>query len=364
MTRIRNWIVGACLGAMAIIAAVVISFVGGSGNATSSSTPSVSPTATATTTATATATATATVTATATATVTASPTAKACVPTDVVTQILLRAGFKPGQFTVGDKFDLSLPAAVSAGEGKFAPQPLVTRSALVSWGSGGSASANTAFANAQRDGNGTKPEVLNAGNWVGFQLLIASDWAGNTSFVTASGQEVSAGTRHSAAGDIGWVFINPTDCAEGLTLDNGLEFGMIRMGCGNPQSEIPVPPGHKPPPGIKPGPKPHPHPTCTPTPGVEGPCSGKDNRSSPSAMPTVVVCPPGEFLPRDGHTLADCMPDRSGNPSSSPNPSQGQGDSGPGATNTTSPPATSAPGPTPGKTSSPPSAVPTPTFAF
>lgn len=246
----------------------------------------------------------------------------------VVRSVLTSAGFTSKQYTVGDKFNLSLPAAVEAGHGKFASKPLTTKAALIAFLKSSQPAAQKVMATTVKQSGGTRQQAFNPSNWVGFQLLVPSDWEGNTFFV--DGKVKPAGTRHSAVGDIGWMFINPIDCASKA---NVVRVVIIRLGCGNPQTTVPKPRQ----------PKPAPKPTCPPGQVMlpQGVCSqGKDAGDKPVPAGGPVIQCPGGYYGRDGKCHTGTY-----TPSPQPTPSQGagQGDSGPGATNTTPPPPTTAP---------------------
>lgn len=170
------------------------------------------------------------------------PTPATCDRMAVTTAMLTNAGFRPGQFVVGeDKFDLSLPAATDHGAGSFST-PLTSSNQLVSFVQSGSPQANRMVEMTNSVAGAKSHQLANPDNWVGFQLLVPSDWTGNTSFV--DGSVHPAGTRQSGSGDIGWVFVNPTDCAANAQV---IRVGVVRMGCGNPQFVPPSPRGAAPP---------------------------------------------------------------------------------------------------------------------
>lgn len=257
------------------------------------------------------------------------PSGESCNKQEVVRGILVSAGFTADQFTIGEEnFNLSLPAAQDAGNGRFADQPLTTVGALTSFVGSGAPAANKLLDTTVTLSGGTREQAVDPSNWVGFQLLTRSEWSGNTLFV--NGQVTPAGTRHSAEGDIGWVFINPSDCS---TRANVVRVAIVRLACGNPQTVAPNPPGTPPP---------APTPTSTPT-----------TRPTPTTTPTptTVPCPSGKCTPA---TPVAPPPTMAPPATSTTQPSNGgQGDSGDGATNTTSPPPTESPAPAPDRTESP-----------
>lgn len=261
--------------------------------------------------------------------------ADGCNKQDVVSGILVSAGFTPDQFTIGeDKFDLTLPAALQAGHGRFADQPLTSKDALMSFLNSGDPAAVALLDTTVKLSGGTKEQASHPSNWVGFQLLTKSEWSGNTLFV--DGKVTPAGTRHSAEGDIGWVFINPADCS---TKANVVRVAIVRLGCGNPQAVPPNPLGSPPPPAT---------PTTQP-PSVT-------TTTVPSTTSTT-VCTSGKCVPP---TTVAPPPTTTPVPTTAPPNNGGQGDSGDGATNTTSPPTTTAPAPSPPTTSSPTTNPPPP----
>lgn len=159
----------------------------------------------------------------------------------VVEFILLKQGFKPGEFTVGEDFDFSYPVATQAGRGAFTKVAPKTKAEFVALANSGTPEGNAVKAHAV-DNAGVEPTE---DNLVGFQLLVESDWESNTLFL--NNQQSSAGTRNSGAGDIGWVVVNPKDCRTAL----------FRLGCANPNDLFPTPrrdcvgEGCNPPPGFK-----------------------------------------------------------------------------------------------------------------
>lgn len=168
-------------------------------------------------------------------------------PAAAVKDLLLRQGFKPGQFVIGeDQFNLDLPEATEEGTGNFGASA-TTAEGMVSFLESDTKAAREVLRHSMREAAVTRAEALDPKNWVGFQLLVKSKWEGNTAF--EDGTTKSVGTRSNAQGDLGWVLINPDDCRKversmrksGQQSDGKIRTAFVRGGCVNPQTEPPTP---------------------------------------------------------------------------------------------------------------------------
>lgn len=271
-----------------------------------------------------------------------------CDKPTVVNNILVNAGFTPDQFTLGEQFNLSLPAALESGNGRFTDKPPVTKEALIELLKSGKPAAQALLDSTVKMSGGTQEQALDPGNWEGFQLLTPSDWSGNTLFV--DGKVQPAGTRHSAEGDIGWMFIHPEDCS---TDANVVRVAIVRLGCGNPQLVPPSPPG-------KPTLTTVPSTTSTTVPPTTVPTSTTvPPTTTPTTMPptTTPTCRSGKCVPP---TTTPPPPTTAPSPPPPTQPNNGgQDEAGDGATNNTTPPATIAPSPA-SPTTLPPTTNPPP----
>ena len=263
-----------------------------------------------------------------------------CNKSAVARELLLRQGFKANEFVIGeDKIDWSQSEASEHGNGSFTT-PKKTAVEYTNWLKSDEKSAQSVRNNTEVQGQASPQQVVNPENWVGFQLKIKSDWEGNK--LNRNGSIKSAGTRHSDAGDAGWIFVHPADCRRQETTSTTagnqtvVRTVVVRLGCGNPQTKPPIP--------ARP---------VNPTPPPTGE-QGKDHRLSPPTT-VVVYCPPGQYLDRYTETCINP-------PATTTTTDGGQGDSGDGATNTTTPPSTTAPPPAPPTTSPPTTPPPPPTI--
>jgi hypothetical protein len=224
-----------------------------------------------------------------------------CDQVAVATQALLARGFTPEQFAIGDQINWSAPEANERGYGAFTDFTPTTAQAVTAELANPTEKARAAL-NALQAESGAPPEqLLDPANWVPIQFTVESTMDGNTAF--RGGEAVPVGTRQSAAGDVVWLFVNPTECpaVQSGQLPPEEAVTAHRAGCGNPQTELP-----KPGPGVaQPTPQPTPERSVQPTPPPSG---GKDHRLSPVSpdrnhpdervrpvipAPEVVIRPPG-----------------------------------------------------------------------
>lgn len=205
-------------------------------------------------------------------------TAEGCNPVAIATAQLQQLGFSDGQFKVGEsQIDWDAPEANERGAGAFGSAAHSTQEWVAWLGSDkeGAQDAQTFYA---AQAGVSEEEILNPAYWVPFQISVDSTWEGNTQLV--NGQMVDAGTRNSQAGDVGWYYVNPVDCAKvggGEMPPTDARGTWGRGGCKNPQQVPPKPAQPTTPPTsvVKPPPTTTPKspPTTTPTtPPTTVPC--------------------------------------------------------------------------------------------
>ncbi len=231
-----------------------------------------------------------------------------CNNQQAVSNLLMEQGFKAGDFTVGeDKFNLDLPAAKQAGDGKFADKPLTTKDAYVAFLKSDVPAAQAVKKHLlEAQPGATADQIVDPNNIEGFQILVESEWGGNTSF--ADGKTVAAGTRQSQKGDIGWVFINPSACTKNGNVPT-TALTVVRMACGNPQLTPPTPVGGK------------------PTPSTSPP--GTPTTTSTTTPPNTPVCQYNSSLPPNSPM---CLPPKVPTQDVNVNPAVPSGVQGPGTT--------------------------------
>lgn len=227
-----------------------------------------------------------------------------CSKADTVSAVLVAAGFTPDQFTVGEeRFDLTLPAALEAGNGRFADRPHTSLEAFIGFLNSNEPAAEALIGQLVQTAGVTREQVLDPGNWEGFQLLINSEWSGNTLFV--DGEVKPAGTRHSDVGDIGWVLVNPEDCSTNVNL---VRVAIVRMGCSNPQLVPPNPPGMPPPPE-------QPHLPPPPPPELECPEEGTvPDEENPGRCRHISITEPDPCASHPELNIDVCQPPQDNNP--------------------------------------------------
>lgn len=258
----------------------------------------------------------------------------------VATNAMLAQGFTQSEFVVGaDQINWSEPEANERGSASFATATPTTAKALVEELRSDTDQAEAALS-ALIDESGTnKSELLKPENWTAVQFKVSSAWDGNTAY--RNGDAVSAGTRTSSSGDVVWLFIKPAVCVKATAGKIPAVEAVVahRAGCGNPQTELPRP--------------------VTPAPPTSPPGEvGKDHRLAPWSPP-VLHCPDGQVMDRNSE---QCVPWPPATTSTSTPGGSGQGDSGDGATNTTTPPTTVAPPATVPTTTPPTTETPPPTI--
>lgn len=295
-----------------------------------------------------------------------------CDKVGVATLALVGRGFTPDQFVIGeDQINWDSPEAHERGRASFVSDTPTNAKAVTAELSSDSDQSKAALGVILEQSKAPREQVLNPSNWVPAQFKVATSLEGNTMF--KDGQAKPAGTRQSAAGDVTWLFVNPTECPRVMSGEVPPVLAVVahRAGCGNPQTALPKPgqgvtPTPAPPAATKPpahsAKKPSHGPTPTtrpPTPTTVPQGGGKDHRKSPVSpdrnhpderVRPVIPAPPVVIRKPDAPQ-----------PATQPAPSNppGRGDSGSGATNTTVPPTTVAPPPAP-PTTAPPATNPPP----
>ena len=181
-----------------------------------------------------------------------------CDVTEVATRALLNRGFTADQFVIGnDQVNWDEPEAHERGEGAFVDETPRSATEVIDQLKADEESARAAKASLLTTSGATEDELLGQSNWVPAQFTSAVELPGNTGF--SGGEAQSVGTRQSDAGEVVWLFVNPEACPEiQLAASNGDEEKVNelaeeattahRAGCGNPQTELPVPPKDAPPP--------------------------------------------------------------------------------------------------------------------
>lgn len=224
-----------------------------------------------------------------------------CDVMEVATRAMLNRGFSADQFVIGqDQINWDEPEANERGDGAFVEETPKSAAQVVDQLKADDESAKAAKASLLETSGATEEELLTAANWVPAQFKTSVELPGNTAF--SGGEAQSVGTRQSDAGEVIWLFVNPEACPEiQLAAETGDEQKVNqlaedattahRAGCGNPQTELPVPPQDAPPPATTP-------PTTGP-PGTAPPTTGK-----PPTTTTTAPCPPGTH--REG---SDCIHD-------------------------------------------------------
>jgi hypothetical protein len=211
-----------------------------------------------------------------------------------------------------------LPGAKSAGSGSFSSTPLVNESVLLSFLNGTGSSSTAALAQFEQESGATQTQLKDPRNWIGIQYLVPVTWPGNTDFYVDRGV-VSSGALSSPAGDIEWLFVDPSNC---LTGNGGSpHMAITRGGCGNVERQLPKP-------VLAP---PTPCPQCV-SPATIGTvlcyqCGNGGNTGSTTGAPPVAPPLPPVSTPPSGTTTGG------GTTSTAPPPSNVPVDSGQGGNN-------------------------------
>lgn len=206
---------------------------------------------------------------------------------DAVMAYMQAQGFEDGDFVIGeDNIDTSVPEFSKTGSLGFGKDGMIVDSRAALQGVFDSSDENLqAVANAQTSKFPELDEevILDAENWEIVQSTVPVQIQGNTGF--SNGNVVDMGTRNSAAGDAGWLFIDTELCTvptashtaagelvSSTTPDNQKPVGFIRVGCINPGDGFMPPPPPPPPPTTPPtNPPPPPPPTNEPKDPAEDP---------------------------------------------------------------------------------------------
>lgn len=223
-----------------------------------------------------------------------------CDVMEVASRALRSRGFAEDQFVIGqDQVNWAEPEANERGEGAFVEETPKSATEVTDQLKADAESARAAKASLLETSGATEEELLDPANWVPAQFKVGVELPGNTAF--SGGEAQSVGTRQSDAGEVIWLFVNPEACPEiQLAASEGDEEKVNqlaedattahRAGCGNPQTELPVPPVEVPP-------------TSGPPPSVP-PTTGPP----PSVPPTTAPCPPGTHR-EDGGCVHDPITD-------------------------------------------------------
>lgn len=179
-----------------------------------------------------------------------------CDVMEVATRAMLNRGFVADQFVIGeDQINWDEPEANERGDGAFVEETPKSATQVVDQLKADDESARAAKASLLETSGATEEELLTAANWVPAQFKTKVELPGNTAF--SGGKAQSVGTRQSDSGEVIWLFVNPESCPEiQLASAEGNEEQVnqlaeeattaYRAGCGNPQTELPVPPGDSP----------------------------------------------------------------------------------------------------------------------
>jgi len=224
-----------------------------------------------------------------------------CDVMEVASRALRSRGFAEDQFVIGqDQVNWAEPEANERGEGAFVEETPKSATEVTDQLKADEESARAAKASLLETSGATEEELLDPANWVPAQFKVGVELPGNTAF--SGGEAQSVGTRQSDAGEVIWLFVNPEACPEiQLAASEGDEEKVNqlaedattahRAGCGNPQTELPVPPVDVPPPappttGPPAPPTTGPPPTTPPTtvkPAQDFDC--QQNGTAPSGQP-------------------------------------------------------------------------------
>jgi len=271
-----------------------------------------------------------------------------CNVNDVATRAMLNQGFTDNQFVIGeDQVNWSESEANERGGGAFQQETPKSADEVVDQLIADTEASQAAMEELLTQSEATNEQLHNPDNWVAVQFTVESTWAGNTAL--KGGEAVSAGTRQSAEGDVAWLFVHPAKCQKVAPAD--AEDGEVpvdaippeeavtahRAGCGNPQTELPTPPGgKKPPTKVPPGEEP-PTTTTTEKPDTSEECQQNNSlpgcpfpgfTQPPSSNPGQDVGPmPG--APSSPHVPSPGPTPQPGTPT--PPPQDGGYDSGPGS---------------------------------
>lgn len=281
-----------------------------------------------------------------------------CDVMEVATRAMLNRGFSVDQFVIGqDQINWDEPEANERGEGAFVEETPKSAAQVVDQLKADDKSAEAAKASLLETSGATEEELLTAANWVPAQFKTNVELPGNTAF--SGGEAQSVGTRQSDAGEVIWLFVNPEACPEiQLAAETGDEQKVNqlaeeattahRAGCGNPQTELPVPPQGVPPTtppstappttgppdSVPPPPPPPPPPPTTEKPPVSWDCqqnwvegcpnTGRTRQAPQDNDPELVQPTPG--APSEPHTPPPGPAPQEGTPA--PPPNDGGYDSG------------------------------------
>lgn len=164
-----------------------------------------------------------------------------CNKGDVVSLAMLGQGFKSEEFVMGDQIDWSAPEANSRGSAAFDTSTPTTAQALVDKLAATDDKSVAALNALLLQSGAPREQLLDPGNWTAVQWLVPVDMPGNTAY--RDGASVSAGTRHSKVGDVGWYFVKPDKCRQ--VTDGSIPphdaIVLVRAGCKNLQTAPVVP---------------------------------------------------------------------------------------------------------------------------
>lgn len=171
--------------------------------------------------------------------------------TDAVNEYMKQQGFQPDEYVVGESnINHSYPELSAAGSLHFW-QTVDTRAKLQSLFTSTDPGAKATVAiQVKKFPEVSKDVLLNADNWEIFQAKVATKMDGNTGF--SKGSPVVVGTRSSAVGDAGWLYVDPTTCrvipatadpvtgqpVASTTPPEKQPVGFIRVGCANPVNSV------------------------------------------------------------------------------------------------------------------------------